>query len=1013
MNQGKQLLQHRKHKFKTVQNTSSLAVDGLKASENNIKNITNSLGGIGSIGNDFNGFVEKLFHFTGFRGFVGLEGFDKLLNEKDSLVAQENKKELDNLQELETKLNNLLSKYATLHKSLMSDTKNYLESVEGANKYSGKNIRLSNDQKFFVTDDGYYKKYSNDEVYQSTAGKNGCPQNFTSVDVESIDKLDRKLIQSTPMKSGQSCANIGRNVFVTEPAQPIVNTVDLKNIEFVGCLNRTTDENPNSMTNHTLSAQTEQEAFQQAASIAQESGRAYFSLWKNDGGVFQMATSDSSWGGADTTSILGVLKTVFNKFTESHKTLISFSSKTTGAVKAIFTPWGTIELLDKDNKVIWSTVGAGGGSAAPECLVNYDKLDQNPAMLDMSNTQATYGANCNGKNKMNDKNEPDGRYDVKLGNFTENVKLWANNTDLTKDNKFTVDWKPKADPGDCCGDPTFKSWFDSGSSMCTSKWYNDNCTNRKSDHDEKLICAKYLAERDAYIAEEKTLGFLFKSAKKQAKRDADAAQKKYDECIARVNNCSKCNTCYQKCGNRFIDQIPRPTTSDPAIGCGKEFTATYKCGTVGKTVTIPSEAYGKAAEFDCGKEMAACLFVYKLTEDGNLTIAEPFEQEEDRKKNQKQGDEKDISNVIWESGTKGKVSLVNSDWFAGKGKYGKNFFFSGQKEIILTPGEFIGSTNGKSRVILTEEGNLQVEYSVISCDGFKGANFDENSDKNPIRSIGNNNSMSVYRIKGVNNKNLGKVGYVDDNTYLHEYPNSQIKLSQGKPYIKKSGYLSNIDKNDILKSIENVSDPKQCETECDKDEQCAGFNYLQEESGNSCDLGDISMYPNSKELNGPNNSGSIYMRPREVINHPSCNTDVIPILSDNWDRYPEGKNMTMSTLCGLGIIAEKDYNELEAVNKQIVDVSEKINNKINSLQKTNKNLTKHLGVSKKVMDKKVSEFKRVYDTIQNKQVSKQQTIDGLLSYSDIVNVKTNYSGILWLLLAISAGLILIRMMTRR
>ena len=79
---------------------------------------------------------------------------------------------------------------------MLHDPEVDLESVEGANKYSGKNIRLSNDQKFFVTDDGYYKKYSNDEVYQATAGKNGCPQNFTSVEVESIDKLDRKLLKS-------------------------------------------------------------------------------------------------------------------------------------------------------------------------------------------------------------------------------------------------------------------------------------------------------------------------------------------------------------------------------------------------------------------------------------------------------------------------------------------------------------------------------------------------------------------------------------------------------------------------------------------------------------------------------------------------------------------------------------------------------------------------------------------------------------------------------------------------
>ena len=85
MKQGKNFLQYRKQKSRDVQNTSKLAVDGVSPSEKEIKNI----------GNDFSDFFQKMYEFTGFRGFAGLEGFDKLLNEKDSLVAEENKKELD------------------------------------------------------------------------------------------------------------------------------------------------------------------------------------------------------------------------------------------------------------------------------------------------------------------------------------------------------------------------------------------------------------------------------------------------------------------------------------------------------------------------------------------------------------------------------------------------------------------------------------------------------------------------------------------------------------------------------------------------------------------------------------------------------------------------------------------------------------------------------------------------------------------------------------------------------
>ena len=41
----------------------------------------------------------------------------------------------------------------------MSNTKEYLESSAGADNYSGKNIKLPNNDKFFITDNGYYKPY--------------------------------------------------------------------------------------------------------------------------------------------------------------------------------------------------------------------------------------------------------------------------------------------------------------------------------------------------------------------------------------------------------------------------------------------------------------------------------------------------------------------------------------------------------------------------------------------------------------------------------------------------------------------------------------------------------------------------------------------------------------------------------------------------------------------------------------------------------------------------------------
>ena len=86
-------------------------------------------------------------------------------------MTKKHKAHFENLQEMENKLNRLITEYSTIHKGLMDETKTYLESSQGNNRYAGKNIKLSNGSKFYVTDNGYYKSYSNDVIYDMTGEK--------------------------------------------------------------------------------------------------------------------------------------------------------------------------------------------------------------------------------------------------------------------------------------------------------------------------------------------------------------------------------------------------------------------------------------------------------------------------------------------------------------------------------------------------------------------------------------------------------------------------------------------------------------------------------------------------------------------------------------------------------------------------------------------------------------------------------------------------------------------------
>ena len=110
--------------------------------------------------------------------------------------------------------------------------------------------------------------------------------------------------------------------------------------------------------------------------------------------------------------------------------------------------------------------------------------------------------------------------------------------------------------------------------------------------------------------------------------------------------------------------------NDPAPGCGKMFTTTYKCGNgPTKYSNVSAEARGKFASLDCTKEHNNCSsYRLTLTDDGNLTYT-------------KNG------TIIWNSSTN-KTGLPVVKYQATNSKYGRNYIKSGE---FLSVGEFIGS----------------------------------------------------------------------------------------------------------------------------------------------------------------------------------------------------------------------------------------------------------------------------------------------------------------------------------
>ena len=126
---------------------------------------------------------------------------------------------------------------------------------------------------------------------------------------------------------------------------------------------------------------------------------------------------------------------------------------------------------------------------------------------------------------------------------------------------------------------------------------------------------------------------------------------------------------------------------------------------------------------------------------------------------------------IWCSETTGLQQKANPAYTAAKGKYGKNWIPSGS---TLSAGDFIGSNDGSMYLIMQSDGHLIIYTSTDSenCQKMKDENMG-----------GGEGANALYELAEIGiPANLGKIGYVDSNSLLSIYGDSNIEqTTNGQP----------------------------------------------------------------------------------------------------------------------------------------------------------------------------------------------------------------------------------------
>tara|TARA_Y100001935_G_C17307554_1_gene513361 strand:+ start:1772 stop:2857 length:1086 start_codon:yes stop_codon:yes gene_type:complete len=320
------------------------------------------------------GSIFRTMKDTHYRGVINnIEGFNA--------VDKKNNQELEMINELEDEHNRNLSKLEQKQNLMNDSLTKFIKTTSKSNPYAGKNIRLNNGAVGYVTQKGYFKWYPSMARMKQISEKNGCPSylNVTNVNVNSdnfnrpgsIIPTDPELIVASPMKTGQICGKEGANLYVTTGSDDSITP------KWEGC-----------HVNHSGSGLIYQSDMKSNASIkscrvrTQDKGAYVFALRNGKDGTSKCYVAESTKNSLSKAKQGGRA----TKRTVSHTLLHGNVGQTGGNLKGGILRNGQVG------------VGIGhmkSGTRKFNGLSYCDPIKGAP--VNVSNTVASYGANCDGK----------------------------------------------------------------------------------------------------------------------------------------------------------------------------------------------------------------------------------------------------------------------------------------------------------------------------------------------------------------------------------------------------------------------------------------------------------------------------------------------------------------------------------------------------------------------------------------------------------------------------------------
>ena len=944
-----------------------------------------------------------------------------------SNINTANQLDLAELQQLQSQYQTLMQQYSAIEKTIGDGSLDAINRTSNANPYLEKNVLFTDGIICYVTNQGVARPYPTTDIYNNTAGKNGCPSQSELLNLTiswnssyikgSIIPLVPSLIVGPPMVQGESCSNAGKNVYASR-------LIDNPNSTYIGCYNdkpQSTTVNIVPIMNSTNGTQGfisnassifvgNNESFGSWASFDQNPNTFWNSEtssktgYNNSSGIYE-GTNSIFINGLSSVSgeFLQISMPGFNTTSVQPTTVLQYSiSPRLGGYNTIRSPNSWYIVGSKDNQ--WYKV---------DRQIN-QQFTNNSAKTYNIITPEAYGAYMILIDKVGNDDQTNDRVSVQIAEWN----LYTNSDmNITSDKRAMVLNSDMLNYGsfDTCQQYAVDNEYKyfglqnvrtDGTAQCLTsndlsrtKMYGDATTQStaipiwSSGTQGQSGAFTSLTNEGQFVVYNSSGTVIFATAYAPA------------DCKKTYSVSNNVDSPYSDIGyfdNKSVDDCKLLCNNDDSCAGFAFNKLTGNSCWLKTQITLSSQNANNDrdtyARNPTPQNMTNCVFFATLLDDGNFCVYRGKEPG-------------DIRGGVWGSDTNGKQKNGNPDWVAIKGKYGRNYLKIGEG---LVAGEWIGSTDGSLQLIMQSDGNLVLYTSETRAGCSKGLND---------KTYGSSWVNAVYEMNSTGNKSsLGKVGYVDSNNYLREYPNSMLDVSNEYQIYNNADSAG----NDI--SSLSVTDQIGCQTSCNNNNNCLGYVY--QDTTNTCWLKNSSTYPTGNKQ--PATNSILGVRKPALKSSTTCNNQIIDIDTIQYENYVKGQIMDPGVQCNATLVSPANRETYDNVKSELLLLGQQISLKMENLYTQNNKIYEQMNMNATQFKTKWEMYKNTNVMIKNEMNKNEiksiisnnikgmkqkginnigmnkegmqnlniNDIDGMLTDADLIVIQENYSYAFWSILAI-------------